>query len=751
MSQNTSGPRAKEHPVVEATWKPGVETSSDGRWVVPADMIPAAVETSQNVTQFYHAVRRHWIGILAAGLLLGGGAAAGVWFGWGSHYTARAVLKVAYQPQVVAFQTAETQQQARAPEAFEVFKDTQIQLIKSDVVLTPALRDPAARELEPIRKRGAAAAEWLADEIEVGFPQEAEIMEVRFTSRDPAEAATLVNAVVEAYLEDVVNRGTQERRERLDKVEQAIAQKDTELREAWNEISRLSRDFGVSEDEAMRLKQQLIQQELADYRREYMRTQFELRRARGELEAQRALLAVVDETEISPHEIDRLLQTDPFARPLAEQIAWKRAAASYVALNVRPEAVARYATPYQSDLQALQAQFEQRAAELQESLRDKQRSEIQQTIREKEIEVAMLVDREEQLRQDVERLEEEARHLGGVYVDVEVARENVRTLQASLRSLKQERDKIEVELQSRPRIELLQRAEPPVVQDGLPVRIALSVLAGLVGLGLPLVGITLWDISASPVNTTADVSRRAGVPVAGSLPRIPPAVLRRLGSPGRRNRLWHHRLTESVDGICARLLREAELHDRRVILVTSAESGEGKSTLATQLAMSLARNGRSTVLVDFDLRHPALAAVFGVSETPGISEVLRGETDLQSVLRDTSVVGMSVITAGQCDRRAITALANGAGGAVFKELREEFDFVVVDSSPVLPVADTRFISQHVDRVLLSVFQDASQVPKISSAREILEAFGVENIEAVVIGSAGGHQDRRLQYDLEATS
>jgi len=418
---------------------------------------------------------------------------------------------------------------------------------------------------------------------------------------------------------------------------------------------------------------------------------------------------------------------------------------------VRPEAVARYATPYQSDLQALQAQFEQRAAELQESLRDKQRSEIQQTIREKEIEVAMLVDREEQLRQDVERLEEEARHLGGVYVDVEVARENVRTLQASLRSLKQERDKIEVELQSRPRIELLQRAEPPVVQDGLPVRIALSVLAGLVGLGLPLVGITLWDISASPVNTTADVSRRAGVPVAGSLPRIPPAVLRRLGSPGRRNRLWHHRLTESVDGICARLLREAELHDRRVILVTSAESGEGKSTLATQLAMSLARNGRSTVLVDFDLRHPALAAVFGVSETPGISEVLRGETDLQSVLRDTSVVGMSVITAGQCDRRAITALANGAGGAVFKELREEFDFVVVDSSPVLPVADTRFISQHVDRVLLSVFQDASQVPKISSAREILEAFGVENIEAVVIGSAGGHQDRRLQYDLEATS
>jgi len=361
----------------------------------------------------------------------------------------------------------------------------------------------------------------------------------------------------------------------------------------------------------------------------------------------------------------------------------------------------------------------------------------------------MLIDREQQLRADVERLDQEARRLGGFYIEVETARDRITELQELLQSLRQERGKIEVELGSRPRIELRSPADVPVLQDGLPVRITLSVLAGMVGLGLPLGLITLWDMSRGRVNTASDVSRGLGLTVAGSLPRIPPAVLRRLGSPGRRHRAWHHRLTESVDGITARLLRQAEMDDRRVVLVTSADSAEGKSTLATQLAMSLARNGRRTVLVDFDLRRPAFASVFGVDETPGIAEVLRGECELSEVLHQTAIDGLTVITAGRCDRQAVTALANGAGASVFKELRQEYDFVVADSSPVLPVADTRFLSQHVDTVLLSVFQDASQMPKVGSAREILEAFGVRHVEAVVTGTWEGHQDRSLRHEFEA--
>ena len=126
--------------------------------------------------------------------------------------------------------------------------------------------------------------------------------------------------------------------------------------------------------------------------------------------------------------------------------------------------------------------------------------------------------------------------------------------------------------------------------------------ASLLGLFLPVVAITLWDTRRQRINSSAEVRERLGIPVIGAMPIIPTRVLRHLGSPSKRNQLWQLRLTESVDGITARLLRRAELEQRRVVMVTSAVSGEGKTTLAAQLAMSLARAGRRTVLVDFDLR-----------------------------------------------------------------------------------------------------------------------------------------------------
>jgi len=79
-------------------------------------------------------------------------------------------------------------------------------------------------------------------------------------------------------------------------------------------------------------------------------------------------------------------------------------------------------------------------------------------------------------------------------------------------------------------------------------------------------------------------------------------------------------------------------------------------------------------------------------------------------------------------------------------LRAEFEFVVVDAAPILPVADTRFVSQHVDAVILSVFRDVSRAPKIAAAREILEAFGVSTVEAVVTAPTDNLPDKDLRYE-----
>ena len=168
------------------------------------------------------------------------------------------------------------------------------------------------------------------------------------------------------------------------------------------------------------------------------------------------------------------------------------------------------------------------------------------------------------------------------------------------------------------------------------------------------------------------------------------------------------------------------------MLVTSAVVGEGKTSLATQTAISLANRGRRTVLVDCSLRRPAVAGVFGLADAPGVSEYLRGEGELAELVRATQTGDLSVLPAGRWDRRAVTALAGEAAAGLFAELREEYDFVIIDSGPVLTLADTRFISQHADVALLCVMRDVSQVPKVAQTAEILQDFGIDEVEAVVI-------------------
>ena len=265
------------------------------------------------------------------------------------------------------------------------------------------------------------------------------------------------------------------------------------------------------------------------------------------------------------------------------------------------------------------------------------------------------------------------------------------------------------------------------------IRMALTGMVSFLGFCLPFFGVVVWDLQSNRINGTDDVADQLGLPVIGSVPRIPSRILHHQGAPKKSHQTWQLRLTESVDGISARLLRQAETEQRRVVMVTSAVNGEGKTTLTAQLAMSLARAGRRTLLVDFDLRQPTFDEVFGLPKAPGLSEILRGECDLANCIHATGTENLSVLTAGCWDRFALAALANNSVASMFKELREDYEFVIVDTSPILPIADTRFVSQYVDSVVLCVFRDISQAPRIRAACEILEAFGVRSVEAVVTG------------------
>ncbi len=192
------------------------------------------------------------------------------------------------------------------------------------------------------------------------------------------------------------------------------------------------------------------------------------------------------------------------------------------------------------------------------------------------------------------------------------------------------------------------------------------------------------------------------------------------------------------------LLQAARNDGVRIVMVTSAGNGEGKTSLACQLAASLGRAGRRTLLIDGDLRNPAAHVQFGVPLTPGFAEALRGEIDPDDAIKPTSVANLSLFPGGQCDLAAIQGLVQDEVQTLFYHLKEEYEFVILDVSPVLPVADAMMIGQYADAVLFSVLRDVSKLPQVYEAQQRLAALGIRMLGAVVSGERARTHGARLR-------
>ena len=145
-------------------------------------------------------------------------------------------------------------------------------------------------------------------------------------------------------------------------------------------------------------------------------------------------------------------------------------------------------------------------------------------------------------------------------------------------------------------------------------------LASIAALASILFGVSFWEVRARRINRKAQVVDDLGLHVIGSLP-APPPIRRSLIGPRGKQQDWTQLVGESIDATRAIVLHASRVQGLRVVMVTSAQPSEGKTTLATHLASSLARAGRKTVLMDCDFRRPALHRLFGLAVTNGLAEL----------------------------------------------------------------------------------------------------------------------------------
>ncbi|WLP92121.1 polysaccharide biosynthesis tyrosine autokinase [Gordonia sp. NB41Y] len=184
----------------------------------------------------------------------------------------------------------------------------------------------------------------------------------------------------------------------------------------------------------------------------------------------------------------------------------------------------------------------------------------------------------------------------------------------------------------------------------------------------------------------------------------------------------------------------------RSILITSAVPGEGKTSTAVNLAKVIAESGSSVVLVDADMRRPAVARRLGLTSEIGLSDCLRGEIDwdhaLQKPLPGSS---LQVIAGGQCPPNPSELLASERARGFFTKLEERFEYVIVDSPPVIPVVDAALLSRICDSVLLVARVGKVKIAELDAAIEELAAADSQPRGLVLNGVMPGEGAYSYEY------
>ena len=171
-------------------------------------------------------------------------------------------------------------------------------------------------------------------------------------------------------------------------------------------------------------------------------------------------------------------------------------------------------------------------------------------------------------------------------------------------------------------------------------------------------------------------------------------------------------------------------HDRKVLLFTSSQSEEGKTTTVANTALSFAKTGLKTLVIEGDLRRARLHEMFGVEQQPGLTNVLVDKKPISSVLKNIEgEENLHILTAGPLSPAPTELLASSAIHVLFEELRNEYDMIIIDAPPILNVTDAAILSRVVDGVVLVV---ASKETKREAALAAKRAL--EKVNAPILGS-----------------
>lgn len=272
-------------------------------------------------------------------------------------------------------------------------------------------------------------------------------------------------------------------------------------------------------------------------------------------------------------------------------------------------------------------------------------------------------------------------------------------------------------------ISVVEEAELP--EDPSSPRALLYIALGFaVGLAMGVIMAFVAENLDTTLHTTEQIESATQMATVGQVPSAKDELaIARLGS-------GHYPQLESFRRLRTNILASSP-NGKQVVLLTSAKRGEGKSTVSGNLAVTVAQSGREVVVVDCDLRLPTVHKLFDLSNKRGLTNILAGEMTLEDSLQDSPFPRLRIITSGPLPPNPSELLGSQRMLDLIDQLREEFDFIILDTPALLSVADAAVLAPAVDNVILVVAQGVTQRGDVQAVRQQLSNVRVKSMEVVV--------------------
>jgi succinoglycan biosynthesis transport protein ExoP len=724
-----------------------------------------------------NALRRWWKISLPIGLLLSAAAAGMVYWSFEPQYEAAAFLEINEAAPYIAFEPKEGG-------VSKAYFRTQIEIIRSRWILGRTVASAAIKELPEVRKQ-ADKVEYLRKRVNVVSPNDSDVFEIKYTCADPESAALVVNEVTRQYLLtqeeeegsrylNILGKLSEEwethrksvttLREQVETIaenlmiEEPNTPQGNEKPVPKNPVSELqSRLVAVQVQRALlsaRIK--ALEEEIQNA--EASAAKSKLGPAAAQAKSGTAPPAKKYKRELTPEEIelrDQLVEQDldnsPDTKPLESQLLTQ---------HIHLDRLEKQLLKGKKDSLYVKALDnikvgEKTLDELKKQLRPRYEKAVELTLRnnrrveqlEGPVSDRAVIERRKEeladLRLDVRGLEiaedkmkaeqkaqtddfsKKRGRLSQESLSLKFKEDELSAAQGVLDKISERMIAMRTERSAPARIILHNKAEAPQVPvEVLPF--SKMSLAGMLAFCLPFALAVAWEVRAHRIGSPDELEQHLHLTVLGEIARLPAS--RRAGTApqqeakriGSELRIFE----ESIDSLRTALTLSDGLHDMRILAITSAANHEGKTSVASQLALSLARAaGKATLLIDGDMRSPDVHQVFGVARGPGLAEVLGNECSLTDAIVATHNPNVQLLPAGRLRVSPHKLLGNGAWKSLLAQIPANYAYVIIDTPPVLAASEALVLAKHADAILICVMRDVSRADQVRKASNLLTAAG----------------------------